>query len=400
MKHYCTLSGTSIKSKDSRWRQIKDAIYRLYREIKRIFCENRELCESLEYLATINDNPKTYPLFGLFLSNQDAFYKNNFSELVSSIVREKRLIMFETPNRAKITHEYDVSIKKISPKKDILFLFLPKKRLSWLKIYIDGRRFVVVESSVVEQAVKDVLKNELQLVANNTLEDIDKVWNKIWKYSNSIPCFIYNNPYILQESSIIELEYYDSIHINNKNWCGFLNLIDERLIEYTYSPDKQHNSWLYVKTPEKFVIQVENEPNTGYEVIYNGDDTDPEVVSCTIKPNAQSNNNSIKFLIHIRVPLTLKFWYNTLYCISILYLLFLGACIVSRLTTCPIMSFLVKCNDAVLPVGASIIALIIATRGWLVKEETILKRLLKFLSIMLPCICILLIIYAFLLSDR
>ena len=401
MKHCCTLSGHSIRPKESKWKQIKDAIYRLYREIKRIFGKNRESCESLEYLATIRNNPGTYSLFNLFLSNQEAFYKQNFSELVNSIVREKRLIVFETPNRAKITHEYDVSIKSKSlEEQQILFLFLPKKRLSWLKIYIDGRRFVVAESSVVEQTVKEVLKAELQLLAKNTHEDIDEVWKKIWQYSNSIPCFIYKDQSVLRESSIIELEYYDSIHVNSKNWWGYFNLIDERLIEYAYQPDKQRNSWLYVKTPEKFIINVENEPNTGYEVIYNGDDTDPEVVSCTIRPNAQPNDSPIKFQIHIRVPLTLKCWYHTLSCISFLYSLFLVTCIVSWLTACPIMSFLAERNNSVLTVGASIIALIIATRGWLVKEETILKRLLIFLSFMLPCICILLIIYAFLLSDK
>lgn len=126
MKHCCTLSGHSIRPKESKWKQIKDAIYRLYREIKRIFGKNRESCESLEYLATIRNNPGTYSLFNLFLSNHEAFYKQNFSELVNSIVREKRLIVFETPNRAKITHEYDVSIKSISLKKQILFYFCLK----------------------------------------------------------------------------------------------------------------------------------------------------------------------------------------------------------------------------------------------------------------------------------
>ena len=265
-----------------------------------------------------------------------------------------------------------------------------------MKIYVDGQRLVVAKSSMVEQKVRDVFKKGLQFLSEDSHNNVEDIWSSIWKYSQSIPCFIYKSD-ILQKEAIIELEYYDSIHIKKKNRWGYLYPIDNRDIEYDYYPDKQHNSWLYVKSPEKFTIQVSNTPNTNYDVEFNGDDMDPEVVSCTIKPNnLQNNSSTVKFHIHIKVPKSLKFWYIVLYCLCISYILFIAVRIRCKLLDCQrVPDIIMEHNDAVLTIGVSIIALIIATRGWLVKEETILKRLLIFLSIMMGLISILLIVHTF-----
>lgn len=60
------------------------------------------------FCAQINttDTPKTF----LFLSDIDLFYKKYCKSLEGFKLREKRLLDFETPNRALITHEYDIEV--------------------------------------------------------------------------------------------------------------------------------------------------------------------------------------------------------------------------------------------------------------------------------------------------
>lgn len=81
------------------------------------------------------DTPKIF----LFISNVDLFCKRYCKSLDSFKLREKRLLDFETPNRALITHEYDVEVDDDFDYTEYYYLFNPIKRLSWLKIAQDGK---------------------------------------------------------------------------------------------------------------------------------------------------------------------------------------------------------------------------------------------------------------------
>lgn len=76
----------------------------------------------------------------LFFDDEKAFYQKHCNELAGRIIREKRILEFETPNRVKVTYEYDIEAsKKDVGEKDIVFLFLPDKRKSWQKSLLMGR---------------------------------------------------------------------------------------------------------------------------------------------------------------------------------------------------------------------------------------------------------------------
>ena len=49
-----------------------------------------------------------YPLISLLLSETTRFYEEVFSELISHVAREKRQLVFETPNRVELTNEYEL----------------------------------------------------------------------------------------------------------------------------------------------------------------------------------------------------------------------------------------------------------------------------------------------------
>lgn len=48
----------------------------------------------------------------LFFDDEKAFYKKHCNELVDRIIREKRILEFETPNRVKVVYEYDIEAFK------------------------------------------------------------------------------------------------------------------------------------------------------------------------------------------------------------------------------------------------------------------------------------------------
>lgn len=71
-----------------------------------------------------------YPLIYKFRNETNKFYQENFNELDSLKLREKRLLDFETPNRSKIVHELDFELPNSFDYSKFYFLFNPFNRLS------------------------------------------------------------------------------------------------------------------------------------------------------------------------------------------------------------------------------------------------------------------------------
>ena len=386
MKYYCGLSRKNVNTHpSSKISQIIKAVKDCWRQVRSILNQKdpRPLGSVIEY---IEQHKTDYPLFSKFVQNTERFYIENFNQLSSCIIREKRLLWFETPNRVKITHEYDVD--NFSQQGKIVFLFLPQKRLSWLKIFVDGNRVTIAKSDEIKRCIYNKLSTELshlELELNAT-----NLWDEIWTTVQPIPCFIYDNK--LSSRVLIEFEYYENLEIICKNYWYYLNLIDKRVIQYGYA-SVANSAWLYIHAPNKFEIRVFHKYNSSeVEENSHSSNMDPEIVSYTIKQNPQLEHI---FNIVVDVPSSLKWWFNGLYFVSLSFGIYLLLRILVETSICVNINvpFLAKHIESLSTVGASIIALIIATRGWLVNEETVLKRYSKYLTFLLIILSILLLMY-------
>lgn len=50
----------------------------------------------------------TYPKIYKLLTETTAFYEQYFGEMIAKVAREKRRMEFETPNRVRLTNEYEL----------------------------------------------------------------------------------------------------------------------------------------------------------------------------------------------------------------------------------------------------------------------------------------------------
>ena len=142
------------------------------------------------------------------------------------------------------------------------------------------------------------------------------------------------------------------------------------------------NSWLYVKAPEKFDI------NVVYDKLYveKNAGEDPEINSFTIKGNKFFDE--VQFKLSVKVPGTLKLWYSALVILGVAYVLgFVGVFIAAFFKGVDGSRF----SPVYAQVGISIGAAIIATRGWLMNEETVLGRVSKWFTWIVIVIVVLLV---------
>ena len=145
------------------------------------------------------------------------------------------------------------------------------------------------------------------------------------------------------------------------------------------------NSWLYVKSPNRFDINVCYDST----FIEKNEEIDPEISSYTIK----KNEGIEQFKITVKVPSTLRLWYCSLVSLGVVYILsFLVASVFAVCKDLTIQEF----SPVYAQVGISIIAAVIATRGWLTNEETVLSRVSKCLTVIVIIIIVLLVLaYSF-----
>ena len=320
----------------------------------------------------------------LFFDDEKTFYKEHCNELAVRIIREKRILEFETPNRVKVTYEYDIETSKEDVgEKGIVFLFLPDKRKSWLKIYIDGKRLSIPNTDRIKEHLFTIVRKDLETLKNNlgTQKSEEELWNEIWEEKKPLPCFIYKESLPADFSSgIVEIVFYDFLDMDkgHKNKC--CRLFDEKHYQYTYPLVAKGNSWLYVKAPSRFDINVVF--HTSH--VEQNEESDPEISSYTI----MRNEGEETFKITVEVPQTLRLWYSSLVVLGIIFILcFLGAITSAIYKNLESREF----SPVYAQVGISIIAAVIATRGWLMNEETVLSRVSKCLTWIVIVIVLLLI---------
>lgn len=325
-----------------------------------------------------------YPRIYAFLINPEMFYNTYCPSLVKYAIREKRFLDFETPNRVQITHEYDVRLAEAFEFNQYYYLFNPYNRLGWLKIRQGIERITIAKSTVVRKIVIKALISELQMFDNPS-----EIMNKIWELKKGLPCFIKLNRTNASDF-ILSTTYYESIKQDNQSkldrFISKFNPIKERRIRYSYYPLENSSSWLYIKAPEHFLVTYdgcESKDNNSIETttITNNREPDPEKISLTIinKSNPSLDIPTIAF--GIKVPKSLKSWYYTIYILSwIIMALSVYSC-VNRI----FLKFLAPLfyisfnpdflsNDKFGGIILAIIAAIITTRGWLIHEETILRK--------------------------
>lgn len=310
----------------------------------------------------IQSLPQESPL-RLFIDDELAFYKRYCNQFNSCVIREKKILEFENPNRMRVVYEFDVKKLKITEKP--LFVFLPNTRKNWMKVIWEGRRLSISSREAVMRVVFTIVKDDLEKL-KSTMKYAgtpSSLWKDvIWPADKHIPCFV-DGTFIKkqEESGQMMIEFYDSFevfsHVGHK--CS---LFEERGYLYEYYLDAGDSHWLYVKAPDRFqVILSTSDKQT--EVIPGND---PEIKAYRIYPRSEGNKVQIK--IDIRVPRTLKWWYGMIVILGVIYLIAFLA--ISIFLTCMNKQL----TPAFAQVGISLVAAIIASRGWMMNDETVLKK--------------------------
>lgn len=322
-------------------------------------------------LKSIKEMSQDSPL-RLFVEDELAFYQKYFNHFTSSVIREKKILEFENPNRMRVTYEFDV--QKLEKKETPLFIFLPDTRKNWMKIQWEGKRLSVCAAEDVKQAVRKVLEKDLDWMSGEMGEDDDVFWErKIWGGRQQLPSFV-NGSQIEGDGQLV-VEYYDSFADYKTQGCLFA----ERKYTYNYLLEAGKSHWLYVKAPAKFQIDL----NTvdGRANVIKGND--PEIKAYRIHHSRE--DNPVLFSIEVKVPSTLKWWYRMIVVLAAAYVVSFGV----------IGSKLICANRDITPVfaqvGISLVAAIIATRGWIMNDETVLKRVSNIMTVLAIMILVLLV---------
>lgn len=341
-----------------------------------------------------------YPLIYKFTREINKFYQEEFNELDLVKLREKRFLDFETPNRAKVVHELDIELPSNFNYTKFYYLFNPFNRLSWLKITQENKRIIIADNKKAKFFVYKVILKELSsLVSGNSISSRD-LFDYLWEDKLGYPCFIKFED-IKCNSFILKAEYFDSIKSDNSNNNLSASLffpIEERTINYEYFPLKGRSSWLYLKAPKNFNISVDNinyEKEVNFVDEYNSreNNSDPDINSLTIVNSrvTQDVDSNVYFDINITVPESLKIWYLAIYYTSLTILIMLSFHLINSLYFLLDFPVLIEFNplerilnnDNFNGVILTVIAGIIATRGWLISEETILKKYSRILTILM-----------------
>lgn len=324
-----------------------------------------------------------------FIDDELDFYKKYCHDLTDRIIREKRILEFENPNRVKVCYEYDViaqSVNSNGQEDGIIFLFLPDNRKSWLKVFLNGWRVTIADGKKIKDTLYEVVKNDVAALKNDVgyTQSEYALWEEIWEDRKPIPCFVFSKDVTeqLKNGGIIEIAFYDFLDVDTSIKRCPARLFDEKYYRYEYPKVATGNSWLYVKAPSKFDIHVEY-----YEgVVEKNAGEDPEINSFTIKGDVAPEE--VQFKLSVRVPGTLKLWYSALVTMGAVFVLgFAGVFVAAIMQDIDSSNF----SPVYAQVGISIIAAIIATRGWLMNEETVLGRVSKWMTWIVIVIVVMLV---------
>lgn len=369
------------------------------------------------------------------LNNTEDFCRNRCNILLGKVAREKRYIEFESSNRALITHRFEVnpeplqnsvknnSIKQIveivksklfqNKESNLCYLFCPKERVGWLKVMLDDKELVVAQDKEIKEYIKGIITN----LSHNNINDDD--FNEVWGEKNGKPCFavikeIPDKPYI------ITVSYYDSLRLDNEeyekassgqntndnkkssftNKCLFRHLLDKakprlnsHCVRYDFHPSKDFNSWMYVKAPYNYEIEFDEDTfkinNNSFHIEPKSQDKigmEREFPSITIIPTKPTNENNankddknnLEITFSIKPPESLIVWYKTIYVLSlitlILTILYFIIYAVSTFHIYPNFIDKDKMYINLMKLYTPVITAIVATRGWIIKGEVIMKE--------------------------
>ena len=327
-------------------------------------------CNDAEIVAILSENRDRFPNIYSLLTETTKFYAENFSDLQKHIIREKRLVVFETPSRVSMTHEYTIEgAGNLS--QGFYFLFNTRERLSWLKIFLEDKRVSIASRAKVVSLLMKKLDTELgNFAAVLHISPIDAAM-RLYEASDGKPCFIeFNNKeYKGQQSLLLSITFFDSIrnkilHRKERWWSP----LQEKQISYNYSTiSGTTNAWVYFKAPANFVLSVSNNATDGqYETSSSNDD---EITSLVLTPKGEKL--SIDFKISINVPNALNVWYNVMLYLAYLGVLW-GLVLVGNILCGSIQDKMIETFNNC---SYAIIAALIATRGWLMSEEQVMKKI-------------------------
>ena len=131
----------------------------------------------------------TYPKIYKLLTETTAFYEQHFGEMIAKVAREKRRMEFETPNRVRLTNEYELENTE-ALKNGEYYLFNTRDRLSWLTIFTDDKQVAVVSRKRVMELLRNCLKTELGRLASQIKKSQEDLVEYLYEMSDGKPCFI------------------------------------------------------------------------------------------------------------------------------------------------------------------------------------------------------------------
>lgn len=348
-------------------------------------------CKDEELVRIVQENSSSFSSIIFLLTETTRFYTENFNELQNAIKREKRLVVFETPSRVLMTHEY--TVEGVGSLEDgFYFLFNATERLSWLRITIEEHRVSIASKYKILSYLKNKLGDEIKKMANILGEEEDVIVNRLYEASDGKPCFIEFNKKDNkgQQSLLISATFFDSIRNKKKlDNARCWSPLKEKILKYNYSTlSKNASSWIYFKAPANFVLSVDYKLDPKYiEVSPSNDD---EITSLVLRPGGESL--LVNFKISINVPTALKWWYNGIFYIALLAFI---ACLISlcySISGGQISENLINTlNSCVF----AIIGALIATRGWLMSEEQVMKTISNWYTFFVCSFIILVIAMSF-----
>lgn len=332
----------------------------------------RELrdCGDADIVSVISNERDSFPLIYKLLTETTMFYAESFQELRKYIKREKRLVVFDTPSRVKMAHEYTIEgAGQLA--QGFHFLFNTTERLSWLKVYLEEKRISIASKEVIISLLKKKLGDELNRLSSKLHEDVTSVAYRLYYASDGKPCFVeYNQKeHKGQQSLLLSITFFDSIRNREiKSGEKTFSPLKEKLITYNYETLTGNSSaWIYFKAPANFVLKVNH--NIDAQFVDPSHSNDDEITSIVFTPNGTPL--SAKIEISVEVPMALFWWYNIMLYVSIVVALICFGFLMAS------FKFMIPQSvvDILNNISFAMVAALIATRGWLMSEEQVMKSI-------------------------
>ena len=348
------------------------------RKIDDIMNKEPSLLRSLfqdEKNSFIKSFASDYPDIYFLLTDTTSYYEKKFGGLINKILREKRKMEFETPNRVLLTYEYELQQSTENKLKNVAYyLFNTRDRLSWLTIYADSVNTAIASQKQVKDLLSRELMNEINKLTTYLRITQEELVDFLYDKSDGKPCFIFCKSNVKS----IKICYYDSVQEPEEKKSGniikFFSPIIEKEIKYTYRTLAPiSNCWFYTRAPKNFYLNVNcNKKNVEIDKQAS---QDPEISSLVIKGISERQN--VPFSIDVIVPDGLKYWYVGIYYVSFVTIVLKVIFIFIGENSC----------NGIFP----LIAALITTRGWLMNES----HSFNFLSKAYTCFVVVLMIEAF-----